>query len=186
MPVRRCSLSVPTVYFAVGAALVGLVTGIAACGDDDDDPSSSPSATAATSSTPTAAASLPAGGSDVPPGAIDIGTVAPLVVAYGAGQGDFPSDQPGLAVADLNGDGFDDFVAGARFADGPGGQDSGAAYVVFGGESLPATADFGAGEADLTVYGHGRRREPRLRRGRGRPRRRRPGGPRAGCAVHGR
>lgn len=44
-------------------------------------------------------------------------------------------------AGDFNGDGFDDFVIGARFADPPG-NDSGASYLVFGSKAgLPATLD---------------------------------------------
>ena len=52
-----------------------------------------------------------------------------------------PGDQSGFAVAssagDINGDGFDDLVIGARFAD-DNGSISGASYVVFGGPHLIA------------------------------------------------
>jgi hypothetical protein len=84
---------------------------------------------------------------------IDLASSAPLLVAYGAGQGDFPSDQPGLAVADFNGDGIDDFADGARFADPIGTQDAGGAYVVFGSPDPPATVDFAAGQQDITIDG---------------------------------
>jgi hypothetical protein len=56
------------------------------------------------------------------------------------------SDQSGHAVAsagDVNGDGFDDIVIGARFANAGGDADSGQAYVVFG------KADGFAGSLDL-------------------------------------
>ena len=71
-----------------------------------------------------------AGGFAVP---TELGTVA-------AGNGGFKiqgrnaGDQAGVAVSaagDVNGDGFDDVVLGARYQDGGGG-DAGAAYVVFG------------------------------------------------------
>ena len=54
------------------------------------------------------------------------------------------SDQSGYSVSsagDVNGDGFDDLLIGARDADasGNGKSDAGDSYVIFGGASLPAT-----------------------------------------------
>ena len=90
-----------------------------------------------------------------PGDAIDLALTNPRLVAYGAGEGDFPSDQPGLATGDFNGDGLDDFAAGARFADSAAGADAGAAYVVVGREDLPATVDFANGEEDVLISGPG-------------------------------
>jgi len=50
----------------------------------------------------------------------------------------YEGDQLGESVSnagDVNGDGVDDFIIGARFAD-PGGASSGQSYIVFGGEGL--------------------------------------------------
>lgn len=51
-------------------------------------------------------------------------------VVNGANAGD-AAGYTANEVGDVNGDGLDDFIIGARFAD-PNGADSGAAYVVFG------------------------------------------------------
>lgn len=136
------------VRFALCLALVALTA--AACGDDDAS-SPTPSSAPATS----VAASSPAsqGPTAAPSDGIDLATSAAELVAYGAGQGDFPSDQPGLAVADFNADGIDDFAAGARFADPGGRQDAGTAYVVFGSADPPATVDFAADEQDVKILG---------------------------------
>jgi hypothetical protein len=95
-----------------------------------------------------------------PPPATGTGQSGPIedaafLTVYGAGDGDFTSDQPGLAVADLDADGTDDIAAGARFADPPAGQDAGALYVLFGGPGLSGMRDLAAGEQDATVYGPG-------------------------------
>jgi hypothetical protein len=57
-----------------------------------------------------------------------------------------PSDQSGFSVSsggDVNGDGFDDLIIGARTADAQTNlkSDAGESYVIFGGSSLPTTID---------------------------------------------
>ena len=52
-----------------------------------------------------------------------------------------PSDQSGWSVSsagDINGDGYDDLIIGARYAD-PNGDSSGETYIVHGGASAPGT-----------------------------------------------
>ena len=59
-------------------------------------------------------------------------------------NGDATGDFYGYDVAgvgDVNGDGFDDFVVGARYYDGAVGTDSGRAYLYYGGPALDATPD---------------------------------------------
>jgi hypothetical protein len=114
------------------AIMVAIVA--AACGDGSDSPSTSTPTPA-----PTASSIRLADGA--------------FLTAYGDGAATFPSDQPGLAVGDFNDDGIDDVVAGARFADVSGREDAGAAYVVFGMESLPGEIDFAEGGQDITVIG---------------------------------
>ena len=58
-------------------------------------------------------------------------------------QGDFAGDTAGVAVSsagDVNGDGYDDIIVGARFGD-DGGIDAGEAYVIFGKASAFSTID---------------------------------------------
>ena len=60
------------------------------------------------------------------------------------------SDQSGFSVSsaeDVNGDGYDDLIIGARFADPNGNRDVGETYVIYGGASAPGTGgvlDLGA------------------------------------------
>ena len=53
-----------------------------------------------------------------------------------------PDDESGRSVSsagDVNGDGYDDLIIGARFADPDGESDAGESYVVYGGASAPGT-----------------------------------------------
>ncbi len=68
-------------------------------------------------------------------------------------QGDAGSDQAGYSVSsagDVNGDGFNDLIVGARLGD-DGGGDAGEAYVVFGSASGFGTAAGGRQVIDLTT-----------------------------------
>lgn len=68
-------------------------------------------------------------------------------------------DYSGSAVSnagDVNGDGFNDFLIGAPFADGVGNTkiNSGESYLIFGGPALPSTIDLGnLGTAGFTIFG---------------------------------
>ena len=70
---------------------------------------------------------------------------APPVSLNSAGlrmTGELSGDAAGASVAcagDVDADGFDDVLIGAPFADSPGLLNTGAAYLVYGGEMLPAT-----------------------------------------------
>ena len=53
-----------------------------------------------------------------------------------------PGDRSGFSVSsagDVNGDGYDDLIVGARFADPDRESDAGETYVVYGGASAPGT-----------------------------------------------
>jgi hypothetical protein len=79
------------------------------------------------------------------------------------GQQDFTiiganeSDNLGFVVAhgDVNGDGIDDILVGARFARGPDGSrgNAGEVYVVFGSPTLGGTVDTAKDEQDFTIVG---------------------------------
>ena len=126
---------------AAAAALTAVV--LAACGG---------ASTPARPETPVSpGATRPAGTARL----VDLADAQPLSVIWGAGAGDFRSDVPAMAAADFDGDGADDLLIGARFADGPDEQraDSGEAYLVRGGAGLAAATDLAAGDQALTVFG---------------------------------
>jgi hypothetical protein len=73
-------------------------------------------------------------------------------------RGGFVGDQLGLSVSgggDINGDGIDDLVAGAPFADPNGVDRAGAGYVLFGDEGpfLPIDVDLLDGDAGFRTAG---------------------------------
>ena len=77
------------------------------------------------------------------------------ITIFGADESDF-SGHSVSSAGDVNGDGFDDLLIGAHFADasGNGKSSAGDSYVVFGGDSLPATIDLAnLGTAGITIFG---------------------------------
>jgi hypothetical protein len=89
-------------------------------------------------------------GSAEPTAIVDLALGAPVTII-----GENPGDNLGFTVAsgDVNGDGRDDAIVGARFA--AAGQDlaAGKAYVFFGGEDISGAFDTAAGDQDATVIG---------------------------------
>lgn len=89
-------------------------------------------------------------GSADPPGVVDLSQGAAVTVL-----GENPGDNLGFTVAsgDVNGDGRDDAIVGARFAAAGGGATAGKAYVLFGGDDVSGLHDTAAGDMDATVIG---------------------------------
>jgi hypothetical protein len=68
--------------------------------------------------------------------------------------GELSGDAAGASVAcvgDVDADGFDDVLIGAPFADAPGVPNTGAAYLVYGGESLPSAMSLNT--AGMRIHG---------------------------------
>ena len=136
-------------------AAMALLTALAAACGGGSGPKATPTPQPTTAASPTAGAT-PSGS---PPAniqrVIDLANDKPLSVIWGIDAGDFRNDLPQLVSGDFNGDGKDDLLMGARFADGPqnGREDSGEAYVVFGAQDLPASIDLAGGDHVTTVFG---------------------------------
>ncbi|MBI2914113.1 MAG: FG-GAP repeat protein [Chloroflexi bacterium] len=83
---------------------------------------------------------------------VDLAAAAPDATIVGADSGDL-AGLP-LHAADVDGDGRDDLIIGAFFADGPDNDrpDAGEVYVVYGG-SLRARLDLRTDRPDAIVYG---------------------------------
>jgi len=86
-----------------------------------------------------------------PAAALDLAKQPADVTLLGGAEG----DNFGFTVAagDVNGDGVDDVLAGARFASMRGRTSAGAAYAIYGGPELAGTIDVAAGDQDLTIIG---------------------------------
>ncbi len=82
-----------------------------------------------------------------------LGTDGTTILGFGT------ADKSGFSVSsvgDVNGDGFDDLIIGAHYADSlvDGNRFSGQSYVIFGDESLPETINLASlGSAGITIFG---------------------------------
>ncbi len=75
------------------------------------------------------------------------------VAIYGATTGDW-SGTTVSKTGDINGDGYDDLLIGAVYADNGSKSDAGASYLLFGGPALPATLDLAnIGVAGVKILG---------------------------------
>ncbi len=89
-------------------------------------------------------------GSSQPAATVDLATGAPVTIL-----GENPGDNLGFTVAagDVNGDGRDDAIIGARFASAGNAPSAGKAYVIFGRDGLSGVFDTAAGDQDATIIG---------------------------------
>jgi len=89
-------------------------------------------------------------GSSQPPPTIDLAEGGPFTVI-----GENAGDNLGFTVAagDVNGDGRDDVIVGARFAQAGGQPAVGKAYVFFGRPDIGGAFDMASGTADVTIIG---------------------------------
>ena len=84
---------------------------------------------------------------------IDIAEGQQDVTIFGADSGDLLGFA--LATADINGDGIDDVLVGAPWADGPDNErlNGGEAYVILGSPTLGPSVDIALGQQALTLFG---------------------------------
>jgi len=104
----------------------------------------------------------PAGGADAgetyvifgrsaPKTIVDLNIISANITIYGDDAG----DQSGYSVSsgDINGDGYDDVIIGAPYADPAGGTYAGETYVIFGSASPRRKIDLNSRAADMVIYG---------------------------------
>jgi hypothetical protein len=95
-------------------------------------------------------------GSTSLPSAVNLGSLGSLGIKI---QGKDENDRAGVSTGkagDFNGDGYDDLLIGAWFAEGTSNAKSrsGETYIVFGGPSLSSSIDLGSiGTAGITILG---------------------------------
>lgn len=142
----------------LSALALTLALAVAACGGGagEPGPTATPEPTPSPQPTPTAP---PAAGPDVEPveptNVIDLASETPLLTILSAGPDDFQTGGVSVARGDFNGDGVEDLLIGAPFADGPDGsrRDAGEAYVLFGPLGDGPEIDLALDAADVTIYG---------------------------------
>jgi hypothetical protein len=92
-------------------------------------------------------------GSATPPATIDLNSSPADMVIYGDDAGD--GFGRSVSSGDIDGDGYDDVIIGAHYADPAGGADAGETYVILGSATPPATIDLNdsPSPADMIIYG---------------------------------
>lgn len=87
------------------------------------------------------------------PASVDIASNAQDITLEGSQADDFLTGEGALCFGDVNGDGYDDLLAGASGADPGGLSGAGAVYVVYGGSAVSGTFDISANGQDLIIKG---------------------------------
>ncbi|UCE19790.1 MAG: FG-GAP repeat protein [Gemmatimonadota bacterium] len=90
-------------------------------------------------------------GSDSLPDTIDLANGEENIRILGDDMNDYMGSFQ--TTGDVNGDGYEDLIIGALYADPDGRTDGGETYVIYGGDTLPATIDLANGEEDVRVLG---------------------------------
>jgi len=90
-------------------------------------------------------------GSATPPTTIDLDTQSADITVYGDDNKDYSGRT--VASGDVNGDGYDDVIIGAYYADPDARSKAGETYVIFGSSSPSSTYDLSTTPADITIYG---------------------------------
>jgi len=131
------------------------VTFAVSCGSDDAEPAAGSSTPTASSTQDPNGASASAGPASTPEASLDLGAADSLLSVTLSAEGDILQGISALAVGDFNGDSVDDLLIGAPFADrsGPGGEDAGEAYVIFGSPGLEGALDLAVESPDLLIRG---------------------------------
>ena len=92
-------------------------------------------------------------GSSSPASSVDLSTTSADITVCGDDNYDFSGQA--VASGDANGDGYDDIIICATYADPGGRMDAGETYVILGESfsSPPYTIDLNSEAADVTIYG---------------------------------